>query len=78
MGMTSHCNCIELLDRNEQRMNPTWIQYHDCDYVAKREALIPEAIDNVNQRSGKTSGARWTRMFAAEMEELVKKAKLLR
>jgi hypothetical protein len=69
------CDCQELLLHGERQPCPP---FHDCDYVRKRSALIPEAEKIVNAKvkivpaseDHGESGALWTKAFVLCMDAL--------
>lgn len=72
------CSCRECIGSDGQR-HPVPVQ-HDCEYVAARSALVPEAerITNLIVGDGLNGdGYRWTATFNAAMDELVRQRGLL-
>ena len=65
------CDCPELLINGKRLPCPP---HHDCDYVRKRSALVPEAeriaAETIGDTRGITNGFRFTREFVKQMEKL--------
>jgi len=80
---TRFCGCDELLDADRKRLPcPKW---HNCQYVAARNRLLPQAIEIANEivRSKSTPdddaqsrAVRFSRALSIEMDRLA--APLLR
>ena len=81
------CDCAEGKTRrrvNDKRMalaeyaeeeTPTGLNKHDCEYVARRNALIPDAVEEVggeidSKKTGKALVAEWGRRFMEAMDRL--------
>jgi hypothetical protein len=77
--MIAYCSCLEIIDNNgnEYQNIPRW---HSCNYIAKRNNLIPLAYkyaeENAKDMDGKVNGYRFTQLFSNEMDRLAKEAKL--
>ena len=68
------CTCDELL---VGRHRVPIMRFHDCDYVRRRNALIPQASKIASERVHVSSGdenndlkTKWTRQFSITMDEL--------
>ena len=66
------CSCHELVINGERVPCPT---RHCCDYVRRRNSLIPLAAARASWEEPRTSfdeqaGRRWTRIFSKTMDEL--------
>ena len=76
-----YCFCAELvLGEGKHQHRVPCPKHHDCQYVAARSRLVPQAEETANERvvirlasedQGR-SQARWVKCFAAEMERLSK------
>ncbi len=76
-----NCRCDEASyvskygEEIRQRNSP-----HDCEYIAFRNGLIPEASELANSRSGPSHVAgwtwRWSREFTHAMDELWERRKV--
>jgi hypothetical protein len=66
-----YCDCLELIMHGERVPVP---EFHDCQYVRCRTALIPTAVKITNEVAGKNGcGGHWTKVFAETMEELARR-----
>jgi hypothetical protein len=76
----AYCSCPEIKDKNgdEYSRIPQW---HNCDYIRKRNRLIKEAeayaLDNSKKPNGKMDGYKFTQVFSTKMDQLAKEAKLV-
>jgi hypothetical protein len=78
-----NCRCDERYrmsgDKRERMEDSEYVnRYHDCDYVRRRGALSQKAETNVVREWGyNLPSARFTRLYALEMETLAREAKLI-
>jgi hypothetical protein len=68
------CTCDELIVAGKRQSPPP---DHDCEYVRKRNALIPLSRKVANEmveivRDDGVSSAKWTRCFSTAMNELAR------
>jgi hypothetical protein len=68
----NECSCDELLIKGRRVPMPPG---HDCDYIARRNALIPQAEKIASAKVATARGdgkgtAAWTRAFSIAMDEL--------
>lgn len=78
--MITNCTCAEVFRETDpthkERFWPgEFHQFHDCDYIRRRNALIPIAAIKASQSigleyNGKPNGPRWTKAFARYMDQL--------
>lgn len=77
--MMPYCSCAEIKDSfgKDVASVPVW---HDCEYIAKRNKLIPEAWKKalgLTKENGELSEDRLTYVFSTLMDEAAKKEKLV-
>jgi len=69
----AYCNCQEIKDKNGNEY-PRIPEWHNCDYIRKRNKLIPKAelyaIENSKSVSGKVDGYKFTQLLSNEMDRL--------
>ena len=76
----SYCSCAEIKDKNGDEYNriPQW---HNCDYIRKRNKLIKDAeayaIENCKKPNGKLDGYKFTQVFSTKMDSLAKETRLV-
>jgi hypothetical protein len=66
------CWCRELIVNGKRQPVPL---HHDCEYIRRRDALIPEAVRIANNHCspiGKETGYKWTRTFVRALDRLAK------
>lgn len=74
----TQCQCAEteytVVDHDggviKKRVVP---RLHSCEYVRKRNALIPAAVDSARS-AGDYGTPKWTQAFSQKMSELVREA----
>ena len=73
--MMPYCNCAEIKNGDGKDYNrvPEW---HDCEYIYKRNKLIDEAeefaIANATNENGYTDPYRFTQLFSNKMDQMAK------
>lgn len=76
----AYCNCQEIKDKNGNEY-PRIPEWHNCDYIRKRNKLIPKAVAyakaNSYNEQGITDGYKFTQLLSVEMDRLAAEAKLV-
>jgi hypothetical protein len=78
--MTPYCSCAEIKDRfgMEVASVPEW---HNCEYIAKRNALIPEAWQKAMNLSktenNEVNADKLTYLFSRFMDQAAKEARIV-
>jgi len=74
IDLMAYCNCAEILDKSgkEYPRIPVW---HNCDYIKKRNKLIPQALAYAEANT--TNPYQFTQAFSNKMDALAKEAKLV-
>ena len=72
--MIPYCDCAEIKDSkgNEYKRVPEW---HDCDYIKKRNKLIKEAYAYAEENS--RDPYQFTQVFSTKMDQLAIERKLV-
>jgi len=73
-----YCYCDELLlGEGRKRERVPIMKFHSCEYVRRRNALIPKACKIATERMSRTPNddtksraVKWTRQFSIAMDEL--------
>jgi len=77
----AYCSCQEIKDSkgNEYSRIPEW---HNCDYIRKRNRLIKEAEafaeENAKDANGKVDGYKFSYIFSSHMDKLAYEKGLVR
>jgi hypothetical protein len=73
-GQACTCTCSEdtFEDKNGETV-PTGLHVHNCDYVARRNSLIPaaEAFANARVPPDERVKQTWARLFSRQMAKLM-------
>lgn len=70
--MVSTCMCEELFYENcgvRTRITPKYLQFHSCEYVQRRNALIPKAWETAVIIQGRMRGAEAPFAYHARLEK---------
>ena len=79
-SVLAYCSCAEIKDKNGDEY-PRIPEWHNCDYIRKRNRLIPQAEEyaeaNAKNEHGKVDGYRFSYIFSSQMDKLVREAGLI-
>jgi len=75
----AYCSCQEIKDKNGKEFEriPHW---HNCDYIRKRNKLIPQAEEFAllySMKDGKMDTDKFTKIFSRQMDSLAFQAGLV-
>jgi hypothetical protein len=80
-SILAYCSCQEIKDSkgNEYHRIPEW---HNCDYIRKRNKLIKQAEEYAEQvtkdESGNVDGYKFSYVFSSQMDKLAYETGLVR